>query len=40
MRHNRKGTREVHIGAYRLSYRLLEEEDIIVFLELYHKDEQ
>jgi len=40
MRYSRKGTREVHIGAYRLSYKYLKEEDKIIFLDLYHKDEQ
>ena len=40
MRYSRKGTREVYIGAYRLSYKYLKEEDKIIFLDLYHKDEQ
>jgi len=40
MRYSRKGTREVYIGAYRLSYKYVKEEDKIIFLDLYHKDEQ
>ncbi|MBS3111752.1 type II toxin-antitoxin system RelE/ParE family toxin [Candidatus Woesearchaeota archaeon] len=38
MRFSRKGTREVYIKPFRLSY--LYEEDKIIFLDLYHKDEQ
>ncbi len=40
MRFSRKGTREVYIAPYRLSYFYSKEEDKIVLLELYHKDEQ
>ena len=40
MRHTRRGTREVYIAPFRLSYIFLKEEDKIVFLALYHKDEQ
>lgn len=40
MRYSRKGTREVYIEPLRLSYVYLQNEDKIVFLELYHKDEQ
>jgi mRNA-degrading endonuclease RelE of RelBE toxin-antitoxin system len=40
MRYSRRGTREVHIGPFRLSYLYLKEADKIVFLDLYHKDEQ
>lgn len=40
MRHNRKGTREVYIPPFRLSYLYIKEEDKIVFADLYHKDEQ
>ena len=40
MMHNRKGTREVYVNPYRLSYIYIKEEDKIVFLDLYHKDEQ
>tara|TARA_Y100000310_G_scaffold305653_1_gene346048 strand:+ start:679 stop:927 length:249 start_codon:yes stop_codon:yes gene_type:complete len=40
MRNVRKGTREVYISSYRLSYAYIKEEDKIIFLDLYHKDEQ
>ena len=40
MRHDRKGTRESYISPFRLSYVYIEKEDKIVFLDLYHKDEQ
>ena len=40
MRHSRKGTREVYVPPFRLSYAYLKEEGKIVFLDLYHKDEQ
>ena len=40
MRYGRKGTREVYVAPYRLSYAYLKEEDKLVFLALYPKDEQ
>lgn len=40
MRFSRKGTREVYVAPFRLSYIFYEAEDNVVFLELYHKDEQ
>lgn len=40
MRYARTGTREVYIGSFRLSYAYLREENKIIFLDLYHKDEQ
>ncbi len=40
MRYDRNGTREVYITPFRLSYAYLKEEDKIIFLYLYHKDEQ
>ncbi len=40
MRHNRKGTREVYISPFRLSYAYIKEKDKIIFLDLYHKKEQ
>jgi mRNA-degrading endonuclease RelE of RelBE toxin-antitoxin system len=40
MRYGRKGTREVHIEPYRLAYAHIPEDDRVIFLELYHKDEQ
>ena len=38
MRYGRKGTREIYIDSFRLSYRI--EENIIYVLALYHKDKQ
>ncbi len=40
MRFSRKGTREIHIAPYRLSYMYIESEDKVIFLDLYHKDAQ
>jgi mRNA-degrading endonuclease RelE of RelBE toxin-antitoxin system len=40
MRYSRKGTRELYVAPYRLSYLYLEKENKIIFLELYHKDLQ
>jgi len=40
MMHGRKGTREVYIPPFRLAYVYIKEIDEVVFLELYHKDEQ
>ena len=40
MRYSRKGTREVYISPFRLSYLYIKNEEIIIFLDLYHKDEQ
>lgn len=40
MMHERKGTREVYVPPFRLSYAYLKEEGKIIFLDLYHKDEQ
>ncbi len=40
MRYGRKGTRELYIQPYRISYAFLEKENKIIFLDLYHKDEQ
>lgn len=40
MRYSRKGTREIYVAPYRLSYAYLKEKEEIVFLDLYHKDEQ
>ena len=40
MKYSRKGTRELYIAPYRLSYEYLKEEDKIILLDLYHKDEQ
>ena len=40
MSYSRKDTREVYISPFRLSYAYLKNEDKIIFLDLYHKDEQ
>jgi len=40
MRHARRGTREVYIGSFRLSYAYIKDENKLIFLDLYHKDEQ
>tara|TARA_Y100000310_G_scaffold281964_1_gene302840 strand:+ start:451 stop:699 length:249 start_codon:yes stop_codon:yes gene_type:complete len=40
MKYTRKGTREVYIGSFRLSYAYLQEEERLIFLDLYHKDGQ
>ena len=40
MRYSRKGTREVYVSPFRLSYFYSKKENKIIFLELYHKDEQ
>ncbi|MEK6905520.1 MAG: type II toxin-antitoxin system RelE/ParE family toxin [Nanoarchaeota archaeon] len=40
MRYARKGTREVYLKSFRLSYTYIPEENKVIFLDLYHKDEQ
>jgi len=40
MSYARKGTREVYMGSFRLSYSYFKEENKLVFLDIYHKDEQ
>jgi len=40
MRYSKRGTREVYIPPFRLSYLYLKNEEKIIFLDLYHKDEQ
>ena len=40
MRYGRKGTRELYIKPFRLSYLYLENIDTIVFADLYHKKKQ
>ena len=40
MRYGRKQTREVYIPPFRLSYCYDERNDLLIFLDLYHKDEQ
>lgn len=38
--YNRKGTRELYVPPFRLSYAYIREENRIILLNLYHKDEQ
>ena len=40
MRFDRKGTKEVYIPPFRLSYSYDKTQDILYLLEIYHKDEQ
>ena len=40
MKYDRKGTRELYVSPYRLSYVYIQNKNKIVFLDLYHKDEQ
>jgi mRNA-degrading endonuclease RelE of RelBE toxin-antitoxin system len=40
MRYARKGTRERYIGSYRLAYAYIKDKNKLIFLDLYHKDEQ
>ena len=40
MRNVRKGTREVYVKPYRLSYYVDLNENNIIFLDVYHKDKQ
>ncbi len=40
MKYDRKGTREIYIKPFRLAYAYIERENKLIFLELYHKDDQ
>lgn len=40
MKYVRKGTRELYVKPFRLSYLHLKKEDKVLILDLYHKDEQ
>jgi mRNA-degrading endonuclease RelE of RelBE toxin-antitoxin system len=40
MRYGRKGTRELYISPFRLSYLYEKEHERVVFLSFYHKDKQ
>ena len=39
MMNARKGTREVYVSPFRLSYAYFKDEDKIILLDFYHKDE-
>lgn len=40
MRYERKDTREVYVQPFRLNYIYDKSRDILIFLDIYHKDEQ
>ena len=40
MQHDRKGTRELYVGSYRIAYSYFKEEGVLMFLAIYHKDKQ
>lgn len=40
MSYSRKGTREIHIPPFRMSYKYEKKNDKIIFLDFYHKDKQ
>lgn len=40
MRNLRKGTRELYVKPFRISYEFNKNELVVVFLEIYHKDKQ
>lgn len=40
MKHNRKGTRDLYLPPFRLSYTYDKTKNIVVILDFYHKDEQ
>lgn len=40
MKHNRKGTRELYLPPFRLSYAYDKRNQVVVILSFYHKDEQ
>lgn len=40
MRYDRKGTRELYVKPYRIAYAYSIRENKIIFLDIYHKDEQ
>ena len=40
MKNARKGTRELYVAPFRLSYAYFKNEDKVILLDLYHKDNQ
>ena len=40
MRYDRKGTRELYLPLFRLNYVYDKSKGLLIFLDLYHKDEQ
>jgi mRNA-degrading endonuclease RelE of RelBE toxin-antitoxin system len=40
MKNVRKGTRELYVGSFRLSYEFFKDKNLVYVLDLYHKDRQ
>ncbi|MEK6917092.1 MAG: type II toxin-antitoxin system RelE/ParE family toxin [Nanoarchaeota archaeon] len=40
MRYGRKGTRELYIPPFRISYSYDKQANLLIFLDIYHKNEQ
>ncbi len=40
MKYTRKGTRELYVSSHRISYAYFLKDEKIIFLDIYHKDEQ
>jgi len=40
MKYDRKGSRELYLSPFRVSYAYDKEKDVLYFLNMYHKDEQ
>jgi len=40
MRYERIGTREVYVSSCRLSYKYIADENLVIIINLYHKDLQ
>jgi len=40
MKYDRKGTRELYVSPFRLSYCYIKHEERVIILSLYHKNEQ
>jgi mRNA-degrading endonuclease RelE of RelBE toxin-antitoxin system len=40
MKYDRKGTREIYTSPFRISYAYFKKEKILIFIDIYHKDEQ
>ena len=40
MKYGRKGTRELYVKPFRISYKYYEQTDELVFADVYHKDAQ
>ena len=40
MRYERKGTRELYLPPFRLNYVYEKDKDLLIFLDIYHKDKQ